>query len=408
MIPVSPLSADYPGGNIVLERFEGARVWVAPDYRHMQDGCRWFYWNFRAENREPLTVVFSHRDCIAAHGPAISRDGGRSWEWLGREVVREVRISGTDGTDGTDGSDRDINGGERSPADVEYSFTIPPVNEGEEVRDAFCPPYLESHLRAWMERHGGEAALCLSELCRSRKGRSVELLTIQEPDGPEPSGTVLLTARHHCCESMASYTLEGFLEAALGRDDAARSFRRSHRILAVPFVDKDGVEEGDQGKNRAPHDHNRDYGPAPIYPEVAAVMELARGQQPPVSAFFDLHCPMVHGPWDNRLYIVGSELASMERKQDAFAAVLKRSATGPVRLQAGGVLHFGEAWNTATNYSAGLAAAKWGASTLEKAEVVATIEVPYANAEGAVVTPDSARRLGGDLFHALAEYLRND
>ncbi|MBQ6011409.1 MAG: hypothetical protein IJL17_22960, partial [Kiritimatiellae bacterium] len=25
----------------------------------------------------------------------------------------------------------------------------------------------------------------------------------------------------------------------------------------VPFMDKDGVENGDQGKHRAPHDHNR-------------------------------------------------------------------------------------------------------------------------------------------------------
>ena len=36
-------------------------------------------------------------------------------------------------------------------------------------------------------------------------------------------------------------------------------FRRNVEVLAIPFMDKDGVEEGDQGKNRKPRDHNRDY-----------------------------------------------------------------------------------------------------------------------------------------------------
>jgi murein tripeptide amidase MpaA len=30
-------------------------------------------------------------------------------------------------------------------------------------------------------------------------------------------------------------------------------------FFIVPPVDKDGVEDGDQGKNRKPYDHNRDY-----------------------------------------------------------------------------------------------------------------------------------------------------
>ncbi|HWL53624.1 MAG TPA: M14 family zinc carboxypeptidase [Chthoniobacteraceae bacterium] len=386
MPPLLPLFADHPGGNIVLERSEGGRVWLAPDFRHMQEGSRWFYWNFRAQNCEPLTAVFSDRDCIATHGPAISRDGGRTWQWLGGQQVSEERVAGN----------KDL---------VEYAFTLPPVKEGEEeVRYAFCPPYLESHLCAWMERHRGNAALNLSELCRSRTGRSVERLTVQDPDA-EPSGTVLLTARHHCCESMASYTLEGFLEAALGEDATAQNFRQSHRILAIPFMDKDGVEEGDQGKFRAPHDHNRDYGTDPIYLEVAALMNLARDEPGPVNAFFDFHCPMVHGPWNNRFYMVGSNVASMEQKQDAFAAVFQRSATGPIRLHTEGVLHFGKDWNTAGNYSAGISAATWGVSTFKEAEIVTTLEVPYADAEGVVVTPASARQLGADLFHALTKYL---
>jgi murein tripeptide amidase MpaA len=35
-----------------------------------------------------------------------------------------------------------------------------------------------------------------------------------------------------------------------------RLARERFRFLAVPFMDKDGVEDGDQGKNRRPRDHN--------------------------------------------------------------------------------------------------------------------------------------------------------
>ena len=34
---------------------------------------------------------------------------------------------------------------------------------------------------------------------------------------------------------------------------------KEFKILCVPFVDFDGVVDGDQGKGRNSHDHNRDY-----------------------------------------------------------------------------------------------------------------------------------------------------
>ena len=71
---------------------------------------------------------------------------------------------------------------------------------------------------------------------------------------------LVLTARHHACESMASHVLEGILSGVLADDDCGRRWREGWQVVAAPFMDKDGVEDGDQGKNRRPHDHNRDYG----------------------------------------------------------------------------------------------------------------------------------------------------
>ncbi len=68
----------------------------------------------------------------------------------------------------------------------------------------------------------------------------------------EGSKSVILTARHHACESTGNYVLEGMLEELL------RHPLPDTTVFCVPFVDYDGVIRGDQGKSREPHDHNRD------------------------------------------------------------------------------------------------------------------------------------------------------
>ena len=48
----------------------------------------------------------------------------------------------------------------------------------------------------------------------------------------------------------ASYALEGLISAVLDEPDY-EWLRQNVDFLIVPFVDKDGVEEGDQGKQKA-------------------------------------------------------------------------------------------------------------------------------------------------------------
>ena len=84
-------------------------------------------------------------------------------------------------------------------------------------------------------------------------------------DGDE---VILLTARHHACEAPANYILEGVLR------ELHEELPPNYRIITVPFVDMAGVIAGDQGKDRFPHDHNRDYIEESIYPTVRAMKDL--------------------------------------------------------------------------------------------------------------------------------------
>ena len=94
------------------------------------------------------------------------------------------------------------------------SFKYTSENEGHDVRFCFSIPYLESNLRQFLQKNVNNPHLAVHELCRSRGGRSVERLHAGRLAG-DPRHRVLLTARHHACESIASYSLEGLLETAL-------------------------------------------------------------------------------------------------------------------------------------------------------------------------------------------------
>jgi hypothetical protein len=272
------LRSDFPGGNVtVMQNAEGT-VRVAPDLR----GDRpWFYWCFEAKAASPGRVTFVFPEKVAGfkdgaigfQGPAISTDEGTTWKWMGKSHV------------------------EGSSFFYEFSRVE------ERVRFAVTIPYLQTNLDKFLSQHAANPHLKIGVLTTSRHGRDVELLQIGHP-GPDQR-PVLVTGRHHAAETMASFVLEGFLAEAMSDSPEGVEFRKRYVLFAVPFVDKDGVEEGDQGKNRKPHDHNRDYGDESIYPEVQALKNLDKTHDFPFA--LDFHCPTLVMQDHQVMYFVGAK-----------------------------------------------------------------------------------------------------
>lgn len=368
------IDADYPGGNIVVEGIEGDAVRLRPDLRDTTTW--WFYWNFRVRGAAGRTVsfVFSGQNPIGVRGPAVSTDSGKSWAWLGTETVKA-------------GSFR-------------YTFAA----DCTEARFAFTCPYLEADLLEFLATHDAGGLIETGELCTSARGRRVEWLQAGAPSG-DARYRAALFCRHHACEAMASFVLEGVFEAVVSDTPHGRWLREHARILAVPFVDKDGVEQGDQGKNRAPHDHNRDYIESSIYPEVRAIREFV----PPWSGGnltigLDLHCPWIRGgagsPGDNEqvFFVGGPDQESWARAQ-VLASMLESVQSGPIVYSPKYDMPHGVGWNTGTGNCS-----QWLAG-LAGEPAAATIEIPYASAGGTTVTPATARLFGHDLARAMQKYL---
>lgn len=296
------IRTDFPGGNVLVGKNEGATVHLAPDLR---GGPAWFYWHFEAEASEPGTVsfVFANPPKIGTRGPAVSRDGGKSWQWLETEQVTYAPPVGDDKFKARHDS---------------FTFTFTEAKQ--RVRFAVAIPYLQRELDQFLDKHKTNPHMARSTLTETRFGRRpVDLLQIGKP-GPGIKA-VLLTARHHACESMASYVLEGFLQEAMAESPAGVSFRKKYVLYAVPFVDKDGVEKGDQGKNRLPHDHNRDYGKDPLYPEVKAIQDLAELKK--IELSLDLHCPFLRGDIHDAFHFVGLAVPHLKDNLKEWTGWLK-------------------------------------------------------------------------------------
>jgi len=369
------VDADYPGGNVVVDRIEGDTVYLRPDLRDTEGW--WFYWNFRVRGAagRTLTFQFADRSPIGVRGPAVSADEGQTWTWLGAEAVR----------------------------DASFAYTF--ADDAGAVRFCFAMPYQEKNLKEFLARHKNSSYLVVQELCKTRKGRRVERLHVGRLDG-DVTYRVLLTARHHACEMMANYVMEGVLDSVLADDDEGLWFRRNVEIVAIPFMDKDGVADGDQGKNRKPRDHNRDYIGKSIYPSVAALRTFVPNwSNGKLRAALDLHCPYIRGAYNEVIYIVGSSDERLWQEQRRFGRLLEQVQTGPLVYRASDNLPFGKAWNTGGNYDKGKSSSRW-ASGLDGVRLVAPFEIPYANAGGQTVTPESARAFGHSLARALRAYLK--
>jgi hypothetical protein len=368
------IDADYPGGNIVVDDVEGDTVYLH-QYKSKTTGYK-SYWNFRVRGAAGRTLTFEfttergREHVMGLHGPAVSTNRGHSWSWLWAKAV------------------------ERLSPSFKYTF----AEDAKEVRFCFTMPCVETDLRRFLNWHADDPHLSVRELCKTRKGRTVERVHVGCLDG-QPKYRVLLTARHHSCEAMASYFLIGILKGILADSDDSRWFRRNVEVMAFPLMDKDGVEDGDQGKGRQPHDHNRDYLGESIYPSVAALRELVpRWSAGQLHIAMDMHCP---GTFSKTIYMIGSTNAAVLDQQREFHRILKSVETFTLAYK-------GEAPSVYETEHAEAMFMNWAAK-LKGIRLSTTFELPYADVHGKMMTPRSnVRAFCHGLIRAMRIYLEGE
>lgn len=368
------IDKNLPAGNILLESMNNDTVYLKNEMRDTAGW--WFYWAFRAKGAagRTLTFRFTNGEAICTHGPCISLDQGKTWTYAADSFTTR-----------------------------EFTYTFP--TNSDEVWFAMGIIYTQPDWEAFLAKHAARGALIeTGTLCQSRHGRAVEKARFGCINKP-PVYRVWLSARHHSAEMMASYVLEGILDAVLADNELGGWMRDNVEFMVVPFVDKDGVEEGDQGKNRKPHDHNRDYD-AFLYPETMGITNwITTHTQGALDIVLDIHCPWIRGTYNEWVYQVYTKNLKNAAAQRRLGEILQGCQRGAMDYKVANDLPFGQSWNTAGNYSAGRSFTKWALDCVPGNRLSTTFEVPFATANSATVTREACREFGEDTAAAFKSFL---
>lgn len=199
------LETSFPTGNGVVAA-RGDEVVLDRDLRD-STGERW-YWHVRlaAAHDAEIEVRLARPLLIGQFGPAVRIESEYDWLWpaTGPDASFDLQIA--------------------AGATVYASATI---------------PYGPRDLHAFRGRL--RDALWWVELAISEGWREVPAVKVHAPDAQR---VILLTCRHHACEAMASFVMEGAREEFVALRREGDPFARSSGLVAVPMMDVDGVHEG--------------------------------------------------------------------------------------------------------------------------------------------------------------------
>lgn len=266
----------------------------------------------------------------------------------------------------------------------------------DECEAAFCFPYGHSELRRTVAETGG--AWQVETLDVSAGGRP--LVRLLAPAADESDAGVYIVARQHSGETPGSWVLDGVLRA-VAAEDTDGPLRRSDWWV-VPFVNVDGVVEGDYGKDPMPADFNRAWAPMPLRPEVYAVqrdmMHFAGrcGRR----IVLDLHAP---GGGENGIYQFlpreGRPAAQREAAQ-SFAPLLADEFAEVTREAVARVPDYPSRWDSEHT------ATCWAWDHLDGTLGV-SIETSYqALTDTARLIPEDYQSIGRRLARVIARWLR--
>src|SRR5262245_13140923 len=131
------VDAKFPGGNIIVDKIDGDDIHLHQDLRDTSGD--WFYWSFRVKGGQDrkLTFHFTKGNPIGVRGPAVSADGGKTWQWLGAQAVR-------------------------GPS---FHYAVPA--NADDVRFCLAFPYQDHNLRDFLSRFDKNPNLKVESLCKT-------------------------------------------------------------------------------------------------------------------------------------------------------------------------------------------------------------------------------------------------
>lgn len=368
-------NTNFEGGNGFIEKISNDTVWITPDTRNITGD--WFYWAVEVTSETSNDFVFCLPEYkIPAFGIAYSLDNGLSWNWSKQKEEKYIHS---------------------------FKMHLPAKKP---IRLSMGFPYTNSNWQNFVKQLDSDGFV-MDTLCLSSKQEAVTLMLFGNNDSTKPK--IVITARHHACEMMANYVMEGMISSCIDNEEI-KHLLTQYDILFIPFVDYEGVQNGDQGKNRYPRDHNRDYSGKSLYTTTQAIREyLPVWAQDNLVVAIDLHCPGLVGKEHEIMHIVGTQFEEMAAGEDRFASHLaKRTRDKELQFDETAILKYGTSWNNDRSESQGDSFKTWIKKRFPLSKLACSFEIPYATNKGQRLSVKNLHEFGEAMMCAIADFLEKD
>lgn len=180
------------------------------------------------------------------------------------------------------------------------SFSFEFDYEEDEVYVAHCYPYTYRDLKDFLKKTCNDKKsdrVRKTELCKSLGGNSLDYVIITNFESPEAEianrEAVVITARVHPGETVASFIVEGILQFLVGDSDAAKELRSTYVFKVIPMLNPDGVALGNYRWSLSGQDLNRQWigATARLFPEIFYTKQMMHKTiaSRPIYLFMDIH-----------------------------------------------------------------------------------------------------------------------
>ncbi len=237
-------------------------IYITPEDEPPINPSPWYAFRLNPKQAATINVRLKYAGYDHRYQPKLSEDL-QSWRRLTpEEIVRQKKTN----------------------AEIKLQLTDKPVFvSGQELLTT-------ENYDTWMDKISSATRAPVSIIGKSLKGRDIKML--YSPASEKTNNTIVLVGRQHPPEVTGALAMRSFVTTLMLNEEIANQFREKFNIVAVPFMNPDGVELGHWRHNTGGMDLNRDWGPF-SQPETQAIKnlldELVDNQGQKLVLFLDFH-----------------------------------------------------------------------------------------------------------------------
>jgi len=199
---------------------------------HPINNSTWYSFKIWADTAKTIKLRLSYRQGDHRYYPELSTDG-RNWASIDSTSFQEDTTNGT--------------------ATLELELSPEPLwVSAQELLTA-------EDYTAWANSLAQKPFVRRDTVGYSHQNRPIKKITIDEIASGDNRGVLIITGRLHPPEVTGALASLIFIEELASDSDLAKEFRRHFEVLAYPFANPDGVQNGHWRHNGAGIDLNRDW-----------------------------------------------------------------------------------------------------------------------------------------------------